>query len=132
MGGDGQALRHRGLKSSSLRFRDVQAVVELWSCLSMGMELTMKDLSQVLRQKEMDIERVRKEIKALHFVIPLLAEDADRFEPGLAAFRLAVGRDRDYRRERAATKRTRTATLIACLLLHFVDAKLEPSAVEPH
>ena len=30
----------------------------------------MKDLSQVLSQKEMDIERVRKEIKALHFVIP--------------------------------------------------------------
>ena len=45
----------------------------------------MTDLSQVLRQKEMDIERVRKEIKALHFVIPLLAEDADRFEPGLAS-----------------------------------------------
>ena len=59
--------------------------MELWSCLSMGMELTMNDLSQVLRQKEMDIERVRKEIKALHFVIPLLAEDADRFEPGLAS-----------------------------------------------
>ena len=35
----------------------------------------MKDLYQVLSQKEMDIERVRKEIKALHFVIPLLAEE---------------------------------------------------------
>jgi len=51
----------------------------------MGVELTMKDLSQVLSQKEMDIERVRKEIKALHFVIPLLAEDADRLEHGLAS-----------------------------------------------
>ncbi len=51
----------------------------------MGVELTMKDLSQVLSQKEMDIVRVRKEIKALHFVIPLLAEDADRFEHGLAS-----------------------------------------------
>jgi hypothetical protein len=28
---------------------------------------------------------VRKEIKALHFVIPLLAEDADGFEHGLAS-----------------------------------------------
>ena len=45
----------------------------------------MKDLSQVLSQKEMDIERVRKEIKALHFVIPLLAEDADWIEHGLAS-----------------------------------------------
>jgi hypothetical protein len=44
----------------------------------------MKDLYQVLSQKEMDIERVRKEIKALHFVIPLLAEDADWIENGLA------------------------------------------------
>ena len=44
----------------------------------------MNDLSQVLRQKEIDIERVRKEIKALHFVIPLLAEDADWIENGLA------------------------------------------------
>jgi len=45
----------------------------------------MKDLSQVLRQKEMDIERVRKEIKALHFVIPLLAEDSDWSAHGLAS-----------------------------------------------
>jgi hypothetical protein len=44
----------------------------------------MKDLSQVLSQKERDIERVRREIKALHFVIPLLAEDADWIENGLA------------------------------------------------
>ena len=35
----------------------------------------MKDLYQVLRQKEMDIARVRKEIKALHRVISLLADD---------------------------------------------------------
>ena len=44
----------------------------------------MKDLFQVLRQKELDIERVRKEIDALHFVIPLLAEEADWIENGLA------------------------------------------------
>jgi hypothetical protein len=44
----------------------------------------MKDPYQVLSQKERDIERVRKEIQALRFVIPLLAEDADRIEHGLA------------------------------------------------
>jgi hypothetical protein len=33
------------------------------------------DLYQVLRQKEMAIERVRKEIEALQFVIPMLVED---------------------------------------------------------
>ena len=32
----------------------------------------------------MELERVRTEIKALHFVIPLLAEDADWIENGLA------------------------------------------------
>ena len=35
----------------------------------------MTDLYQVLRQKEMAIERVRQEIEALQFVIPMLAED---------------------------------------------------------
>jgi hypothetical protein len=44
----------------------------------------MKDLHQVLSQKEMDIERVRREIEALHFVIPLLAENKDWVENGLA------------------------------------------------
>ncbi len=43
----------------------------------------MKDPYQVLSQKEMDIERVRREIEALHFVIPLLADDADWIESGL-------------------------------------------------
>jgi hypothetical protein len=44
----------------------------------------MKDLYQVLEQKKTDIERVRREIEALHFVIPLLAENADWVENGLA------------------------------------------------
>jgi hypothetical protein len=44
----------------------------------------MKDLYQVLEQKKMEIERVRREIEALHFVIPLLAENADWVENGLA------------------------------------------------
>ena len=35
----------------------------------------MTNLYQVLRQKEMDIDRLRKEIEALQLVIPLLIED---------------------------------------------------------
>jgi hypothetical protein len=35
----------------------------------------MTDLYQVLREKEMKIDRLRKEIEALHFVIPMLVED---------------------------------------------------------
>ena len=35
----------------------------------------MTDFYQVLRQKEMDIDRLRKEIEALQLVIPLLVED---------------------------------------------------------
>ena len=85
MGGDGEALRHRGLKSSSLRLETSQVWWGSGPLLPTSVELTMKDLSQVLSQKEMDIERVRKEIKALHFVIPLLAENADWFEHGLAS-----------------------------------------------
>ena len=38
----------------------------------------MHDLYQVLRQKQTDFDRVRKEIEALRFVIPLLAEDTQR------------------------------------------------------
>ena len=44
----------------------------------------MKDLYQVLEQKKTEIESVRREIEALHFVIPLLAENADWIENGLA------------------------------------------------
>lgn len=43
----------------------------------------MKDVFAVLRQTEMDLARVRNEIQALRFVIPLLSE-----APGFAA---AVG-----------------------------------------
>ena len=44
----------------------------------------MKELFRVLRQKELDVERVRKEIAALNFVTLLLAEKADWIENGLA------------------------------------------------
>ncbi len=45
----------------------------------------MKDVYQVLEQKKTEIERVRTEIKALHLVIPLLTEDTDWIEHGLAS-----------------------------------------------
>ena len=35
----------------------------------------MKDVNVVLREKEMDIVRIRREIEALRFAIPLLSED---------------------------------------------------------
>ena len=45
----------------------------------------MKDPNLVLREKELDIVRVRKEVEALHLAIPLLAEDQDWVEHGLAS-----------------------------------------------
>ena len=45
----------------------------------------MKDLYQVLRQKELDLERTRKEIEALRSVIPLLSEE-ERAEKGRPSF----------------------------------------------
>jgi hypothetical protein len=35
----------------------------------------MKNIYEVLRQKEADIERLKKELQALHIVAPLLEED---------------------------------------------------------
>ena len=40
----------------------------------------MRDLYQVLRQKEMDLERIRREIEALRSVIPLLSDESERAE----------------------------------------------------
>jgi len=40
-------------------------------------EVVMNDLYEILRQKEMAIERVRKEIAALKFVVPLLGDDGE-------------------------------------------------------
>jgi hypothetical protein len=45
----------------------------------------VKDPNLVLREKELDIVRVRKEVEALHLAIPLLVEDRDWVEHGLAA-----------------------------------------------
>ena len=40
----------------------------------------MRDLHAVLRQKEQDAERVRREIQALLTVVPLLADDEPHSE----------------------------------------------------
>jgi hypothetical protein len=45
----------------------------------------VKDVNLVLREKELDVVRVRKEIEALHLAIPLLAEDRDWVEHGMAS-----------------------------------------------
>jgi hypothetical protein len=38
----------------------------------------MRNLTEVLRNKEEELDRVRKEVEALRLVAPLLGEDADR------------------------------------------------------
>ena len=40
-------------------------------------ELNMKDVFHMVREKELAIERARKEIAALRFVIPLVTELSD-------------------------------------------------------
>jgi hypothetical protein len=42
----------------------------------------MKDVYEILRQKEIAIERVRKEIAALQFVVPLLSDDGETRRTG--------------------------------------------------
>jgi len=46
----------------------------------------MRDLYQVLREKELQILRVQQEIEALRAIIPLLAEDDDELDPAPAAY----------------------------------------------
>jgi hypothetical protein len=44
----------------------------------------MRDENSVLQERERAIARVRREIEALHLAIPLLAENRDWVEHGLA------------------------------------------------
>ena len=53
------------------------------NALSLG-GWVVKDVNLVLRAKELDIVRVRNEIEALHLAIPLLAENRDWVEHGVA------------------------------------------------
>jgi hypothetical protein len=52
----------------------------------------MKDLQTVLRQKEHDAERVRREIQALLMAIPLLADDQPSSDDVMHLVRLASSR----------------------------------------
>ena len=52
----------------------------------------MKDPHSVLREKEQDVERVRKEIQALLTVIPLLADDQSSADNVMQELLLAVSR----------------------------------------
>ena len=52
----------------------------------------MKDLHIVLSQKEHDVERVRREIRALLTVIPLLAADQPSSDDVMHLLRLASSR----------------------------------------
>jgi hypothetical protein len=51
----------------------------------------MKDVYQVLREKELDVTRVRQEVEALRFAIPLLEEGADSMNVIAAAPQLPFG-----------------------------------------
>jgi hypothetical protein len=42
----------------------------------------MKDVYEVLRQKELEVQRIRNEIAALHSVIPLLVDEGDWIQHG--------------------------------------------------
>lgn len=45
----------------------------------------MKNIYEVMRQKEQEIERVRKELQALHIVAPLLGEELTEGEAPVVA-----------------------------------------------
>jgi hypothetical protein len=42
----------------------------------------MKNVYQVLREKELELQRLRDEVAALHIVIPLLADAGEWLERG--------------------------------------------------
>jgi hypothetical protein len=74
----------QGVRPQSCLERSVFHKSGAWQRAGLGLEPTMKDPYQVLEQKKMEIERLRSEIEAIHFVIPLLTEEADWIENGLA------------------------------------------------
>jgi hypothetical protein len=53
----------------------------------------MRDPYGVLREKEKDVERVRKEIQALYTVIPLLCDDQPSSDDLMPALLLSVSRE---------------------------------------
>jgi len=55
--------------------------------------MDMKNVYEVLRQKEMELTRLEKEVEALRVVAPLLSEEkeSDMVKPTLAAVLSATG-----------------------------------------
>ncbi|HET9408035.1 MAG TPA: hypothetical protein VFO39_12420 [Candidatus Sulfotelmatobacter sp.] len=51
----------------------------------------MKNVYEVLRQKEMELTRLEKEVEALRLVAPLLSDEKDVSETGKPALAPAVG-----------------------------------------
>lgn len=46
----------------------------------------MRDLYQILREKELQIMRVQQEVDALRFAIPLLSDEDDKPDPSLSPY----------------------------------------------
>jgi hypothetical protein len=46
----------------------------------------MKNVYEVLRQKEMELARLEKEVEALRLVAPLLSEEKEAADPGKTSF----------------------------------------------
>ncbi|MGC2403340.1 MAG: hypothetical protein WA510_26355 [Acidobacteriaceae bacterium] len=63
----------------------------------------MKDVFAVLYQREMDLERVRKEIEALRAVIPLLGEETPSVQAVADRFPLASADSDKWPLERRAS-----------------------------
>jgi hypothetical protein len=68
---------------------DCSGTIFAVGCLRRG---PVKDLHTVLRQKQQDVERVRREIHALLTVIPLLADDQPSSDDVAFLTRLASAR----------------------------------------
>jgi len=73
---------------SSLDNRDNSGTVPLVETLKLPGTHSMKNVYEVLRQKEMELTRLEKEVEALRLVAPLLSEEKeanlDAIKPALA------------------------------------------------
>ena len=57
---------------------------------TMGGVMAMKNVYEVLRQKEMELTRLEKEVEALRLVAPLLSEEKEMADMGKPALATAV------------------------------------------
>jgi len=59
----------------------------------------MKNVYEVLRQKELEVSKLEIEIEALRIVAPLLTEDVEAEAENMQQIRLASGAERNKKRE---------------------------------